>query len=68
MSKLELLKQGFLYQNIEVLEKYDEEKEPGVVVDQQPKYNEEINTNTAIKIYINSYKGNDTLENSSSDR
>lgn len=67
-AKLELLKQGFLYQNIEVLEKYDEEKEPGVVVDQQPKYNEEINTNTAIKIYINSYKGNDTLENSSSDR
>ncbi|MBE6749591.1 MAG: PASTA domain-containing protein [Ruminococcaceae bacterium] len=67
-AKLELLKQGFLYQNIEVLEKYDEEKEPGVVVDQQPKYNEEVNTNTSIKIYINSYKGNENLEGTSSER
>ena len=67
-AKLELLKQGFLYQNIEVLEKYDEEKDPGVVVDQQPKYNEEVNTNTAIKIYINSYKGNENLEGTSSER
>lgn len=30
-AKLELLKQGFLYDNIEVLEKYDENKKPGAV-------------------------------------
>lgn len=61
-AKLELLKQGFLYENIEVLEKYDEEKEPGTVIDQYPKYGEAVNTEVAIKIYINSYKGEENTE------
>ncbi len=61
-AKLELLKQGFLYDNIEVLEKYDEEKEPGTVVDQSPKYGETSNTDAAVKIYINSYKGEENSE------
>lgn len=56
-AKLELLKQGFLYDNIEVLEKYDEEAEPGVVIDQDPKYGSTVSPEIAVKIYINSYKG-----------
>lgn len=56
-AKLELLKQGFLYDNIEVLEKYDEDREPNTVLEQEPKYGTQISTDSAVKIYINSYKG-----------
>lgn len=63
-AKLELLKQGFLYSNIEVLEKYDEDAEPGVVIDQSPKYRESVNTDIAVKIYINSYTGDESSESS----
>lgn len=55
-AKLELLKQGFLYDNIEVLEKYDEDHEPGVVLEQEPKYGTQVSADSAVKIYINSYK------------
>ena len=57
-AKLELLKQGFLYDNIEVLEKYDEDREPGSVLEQEPKYGTQVSPYSAVKIYINSYKGN----------
>lgn len=63
-AKLELLKQGFLYDNIEVLEKYDESKEPGVVLDQDPKYSTTVSPDIAVKIYVNSYKGEEETENS----
>ena len=33
---MELLKQGFLYSNIEVLEKYDPDKKAGVIIEQVP--------------------------------
>ncbi len=56
-AKLELLKQGFLYENIKVLEKYDEESEPESVLDQSPKYGESLSTETVVEIYINSYEG-----------
>lgn len=55
-AKLELLKQGFLYDNIEVLEKYDETKKPGVVLEQVPEYNEVVSPDSVVKIYINSYE------------
>ncbi len=58
-AKLELLKQGFLYDNIEVLEKYDEDHTPGTVLEQEPKYGTQVSTDTPVKIYINSYKGNE---------
>lgn len=61
-AKLELLKQGFLYENIEVLEKYDEDHEPGVVLEQEPKNNTKVNSDVAVKIYINSYTGNTDTE------
>ena len=56
-AKLELLKQGFLYDNIEVSEKYDEDHEPGVVLEQEPKYGTQVSADSAVKIYINSYTG-----------
>ena len=59
-AKLELLKQGFLYDNIEVIEKYDSEAMPGIVLEQSPKYGESVSTESKVRIYINSYKG-DTL-------
>ena len=65
-AKFELLKQGFLYENIKVLEKYDEDSEPGVVLSQTPKYGEKVNTEVEVEIYIKSYKGSENSSNSSS--
>ena len=66
-AKLELLKQGFLYDNIEVLEKYDEDHDPGVVLEQEPKYGTQISADSAVKIYINSYtESSESLESSGS--
>lgn len=62
-AKLELLKQGFLYENIKVLEKYDEDSEPNTVIEQSPKYGEKVNSEAVVEIYINSFKGNDTSSN-----
>lgn len=64
-AKLELLKQGFLYDNIEVLEKYDEDRNPGTVLEQEPKYGGKVSPDTAVKIYINSYKGDENSDISS---
>lgn len=56
-AKLELLKQGFLYENIEVVEKYDTEAKPGVVLGQEPEFGGTANAEQIVRIYINSYKG-----------
>ena len=61
-AKLELLKQGFLYGNIEVVEKYDSDAQPGLVLEQDPVYNEKVTAETYIKIYINSYKGDELAD------
>lgn len=65
-AKLELLKQGFLYNNIEVMEKYDEDHEPGTVLEQEPKYGTSVNTEIPVTIYINSYTGGDASQSPSS--
>lgn len=65
-AKIELLKQGFLYDNIEVLEKYDEDKEPGTVIEQEPKYGTQTSAEAPVKIYINSYGGSDSSASSGS--
>ena len=65
-AKIELLKQGFLYDNIEVLEKYDEDREPGTVIEQEPKYGTQISAEAPVKIYINSYGGSDSSASSGS--
>ena len=56
-AKMELLKQGFLYENIEVVEKYDADKEPGMVLEQSPEYGEKTTVEAVVRIYVNSYKG-----------
>ncbi len=56
-AKLELLKQGFLYENIIVEEMYDSESAPSVVLRQTPEYNESVNSEIIVTIYINSYEG-----------
>jgi len=55
-AKLELLKQGFIYENIEVVERYDSESTPGVVLEQEPAYGTKTNTDVLVTIYVNSYK------------
>lgn len=61
-AKLELLKQGFLYGNIEVVEKYDPDAEPGMVLEQDPAYGETVTAESYIKIYVNSYKGDEIAD------
>lgn len=56
-AKLELLKQGFLYENIIVEEMYDSESVPNVVLRQTPEYKETVNAEILVTIYINSYQG-----------
>ncbi len=56
-AKLELLKQGFLYENIKVEEMYDSEAAPGVVLHQTPEYKETVTAEELVTIYINSYEG-----------
>jgi serine/threonine-protein kinase len=60
-AKLELLKLGFLYDNIEVLKKHDENSEPGVILDQNPAYGEKVNGEIKVQIYINSYQGEEPM-------
>lgn len=61
-AKLELLKQGFLYSNIEVVEKYDSDAQPGIVLEQDPAYGEKVTAESYIKIYVNSYKGDELAD------
>lgn len=56
-AKVELLKQGFLYENIEVVEKYDEDSRPNTVLEQIPEANSTVSTEVIVRIYINSYDG-----------
>ena len=56
-ATLELLKAGFLYENIEVLEKYDEDYAPGQIIEQYPAAGDTVNAEIGIKIYINTYEG-----------
>jgi beta-lactam-binding protein with PASTA domain len=48
-----------LYENIKVLEKYDEESEPGIVLEQVPAFGETVNAEAVVEIYLNSYKGDE---------
>ena len=65
-AKLELFKQGFLYNNIEVNEKYDEDAKPGVVLDQEPKAKTKVSRDVKVQIFINTYTGEEKTDNTSS--
>ncbi|MBQ4120240.1 MAG: PASTA domain-containing protein [Clostridia bacterium] len=61
-AKLELLKAGFLYENIRVLEKYDENSEPGKILEQTPEHSEKVNADIVVSIYKNTYEGEDPVQ------
>lgn len=58
-ARLELLKLGFLYENISVEDIYDSEEASGVVIKQEPVYGDYISTDARVTIYINTYKSDD---------
>jgi len=66
---LELLKQGFMYEFInsdkeKEYVKYDEDSNPGVVLDQYPEYGTKVTADIAVEFYINSYTGDEEVESS----
>ena len=54
---LELLKAGFSYDNIKFTSKYDDTKDPGVVISTDPERGLSVNRDCNIEVYINSYQG-----------
>ena len=64
---IELLKQGFLYENIIVEESYNSSKQPGVVLEQSPESPNKVNAETVVRIYINTYTGEEDEDSSSDD-
>ena len=61
---LELLKQGFLYENIVIEEIQDVGQEYGVVVRQEPEYGEKVTAEAIVTITVNRYKDNSSTSNS----
>lgn len=61
---LELLKQGFLYDNIIVETREDSTKEPETVITQFPEKNEKVTHESVIRIEVNSYKLEEPEDNS----
>lgn len=61
-AKLELLKRGFLYENIEILDEYDDKALPGVVLKQEPKVKSKVSRDQKVQIFINSYKGDESAD------
>ena len=66
-AKLELLKQGFLYDNIVIEEMYNSEEEPGTILEQEPKFGSSVNTEVGVKLFINTYTGSAEEDSQSSD-
>ncbi len=61
-AKFELLKAGFLYENILVLDKYDDKNDPDKILEQYPAYGETVNNDMIIKIYKNTYQGEPPMD------
>ena len=54
---LELMKQGFSYENIVFEEPYDESAKPNAVIKTEPASGTKVDTDTAVTVHINSYTG-----------
>ena len=54
---LELLKAGFSYNNIIFEYKYDDTKQPGVVIQTDPQRGMSVNTDVMVTVILNSYQG-----------
>ncbi len=61
-AEIALLRAGFLYENIQILDIYDEDFAPYQVVDQSPSAGSSVNADIAVKIFINSYEGDESEE------
>ena len=59
---LQLLKQGILFDNIEVVEMYDSDSKPGVILKQEPAGKSTVTDESRVKIFVNSYDGEDEEE------
>lgn len=59
-AKIELLKTGLLYENIEIVDEYDADSKPGTVLRQYPDRGQTINTEIAVRVYVNSYTGEES--------
>lgn len=53
---IELMRLGFFYDSIEIMETYDDTATPEVVIETDPKAGEDVNVATGVKIFVNSYK------------
>lgn len=65
---LELLKQGILYDNIDIDRVYDTEKKPGVVLKQSPEFGTKISAEDTVQIQINDYTGEDETASTASSK
>lgn len=61
---LELLKQGILYDNIDIDRVYNTEEKPGVVLKQTPEFGTKISAEDTVQIQINDYTGEDDISSS----
>lgn len=62
-AKVQLLRQGILFDNIEVVEKYDSDKDKGIVLEQSPEAGGKVSDESRIRIYVNSYNGEEDEDN-----
>ena len=67
-AKMDLLKQGFIYENIVVEEYSDSEALYGTVVKQEPAYGTKTNTDITVTIYVNIENNKEDEEENSSVR
>ncbi|MBO4693024.1 MAG: PASTA domain-containing protein [Clostridia bacterium] len=56
-AKIELLKIGILYDNIEIVDEYDSEAKSGIVLRQDPLRDAIINGEVKVRVFVNSYNG-----------
>lgn len=62
-ARIELLKLGLLYNNIEIIDEYDSDSKPGIVLRQDPKRDEVITAEAYVRVFVNSYEGEDSSSN-----
>lgn len=53
---IELMRLGFFYESINVMETYDTAAQPEVIIETDPAAGDEINVATGVKIFVNTYK------------
>ena len=55
-AQIALLRAGFLFENIEIVEQYDSSATPGIVLDQYPERKKAISPESEVRVYVNSYE------------